>query len=232
MPIRYINTPFKKYPSSSSKKVRIVIPQPEDQPVYVHGTILRKAEIIRSPWWMSIHKRGIYRPYTGKNLLESRAVSPQYIRGTLPERIVYKYLVEQLHIQPNSDFGFDFQSSLEGGRSELGGMVVDFLFESMKLIIQVQGSTHFSFLRGQKDEEQTNALAAMGYFVEEIWEEEIYDLYRFENRMREIFGLTSHGGGSYGYIASEETNITDEDIERILSQLVLMKQSLEEIYTA
>ncbi len=224
MPTRYINTPFRKYPTKTSKQVRIVIPQPKDVPLYISGSTIRKKQMSASPEWFILHRRGIYRPYVGTDSLEDRAIPKYILRGTLPERIVYRYLVEFLHLQPDSAYGFDFQSSLDGGRLELGGIVADFLFESLKLVLQVQGSTHFDFLRGQKDEEQTNILAAMGYYVENIWEDEIYDLYIFEDRMREIFGLTSHGGGgSYGYIAdqtkSNEADLTSQNYTEIEKEL-------------
>jgi hypothetical protein len=172
-----------------------------------------------SPWWYILHRRGLHHTYVGTDPLENRAISKNVLRGTLPERIVYRYLIEIMHIPPDSAFGFDFQSSLSGGRSELGGLVVDFLFESRRLVLQVQGSTHYSFLRGRKDDEQTNILRDMGYYVEEIWEDEIYDLYRFENRMTEIMGMST-------LIMNNETLSTDmiEEMEAYSSAVLAALQ--------
>jgi len=75
--------------------------------------------------WFTLHKRGPRRSRVGEDPLEARAVPHDYIKGTLPERIVYYYLVNYMKFQAGVDF--DFQSSMEGGRIELGGMVVDFL---------------------------------------------------------------------------------------------------------
>ena len=52
----------------------------------------------------------------------------EQVNGTLPERILYLALIRVMHFSPNADF--DFQSSQEGGRLELGGLVADFLFEA------------------------------------------------------------------------------------------------------
>jgi hypothetical protein len=233
MPKQYINTPFKKYPSRTSKQVRIRIPQPVDTPVFIRS-ILHKDEMSATPDWINLHRKGVYRAYIGTDALEDRAVPKYTLRGTLPERIVYRYLVEYLHMADGDPFGFSFQSSLDGGRSDLGGLVVDFIFESRGFVLQVQGSTHFSFLRGRKDEEQTNILASMGYDVEELWEEEIYDLYKFENRMREIFSLYSHGGGSYGYIAEQmnpnEETLSDQNYQELYNLVLSIKSRLGKIY--
>lgn len=235
MPTKFINTPFKKYASRTSKQTRIIIPQPVDKPLYIQGSTLRKEEMRGESDWYTLHKRGLQRPYTGTDPLQERAIPYYRVKGTLPERIVYKYLVDILHFHPDSDFGFDFQSSLDGGRLSLGGLVVDFLFEQLKLILQIQGYTHTSFLRGRKDEEQKDALAAMGYYIEELWEEEIYDLYIFENKMREIFGLRGTGG-TYGYVAEQtspqEDELTEDNYLDIYNIVVQMKQDLIGVYPA
>lgn len=91
--------------------------------------------------------------------------------------------------------GFGMHNSLEGGRIEMGGIVVDFLFERTKMVLQVQGPTHDTFLRSRKDEEQAAILSAMGYRVESITMEVIYDEPRFEDEMRRIFGMVGYYGG-------------------------------------
>jgi hypothetical protein len=53
-----------------------------------------------------MHKRGIRRPKVGIDPLEARAVPISQVRGTLPERIVYKYLTDRLYLSPEVDFTF------------------------------------------------------------------------------------------------------------------------------
>jgi hypothetical protein len=73
---------------------------------------------------------------------------------------MYKALVQHKY---KPDVDFDFQSSLLGGRLSLGGIVADFMFPFMRIVVQVQGPTHSTFIRKAKDAEQRELLEAMGY---------------------------------------------------------------------
>lgn len=175
------------------KKSRIRIPQPPDRPLQLRQRDLRKQEEIRvDPWWFTLHKRGIRRARVGEDPLEARAVKKSTVRGTLPERIEYKYLISKLRLSPSSDF--DFQSSLMGGRIELGGMVADFLFEHRKLVIRIQGPTHTEYLRYRKDEEQRMALEGMGYRILDLTDTEVYNEHFLDNWHRKNFTFTTTAG--------------------------------------
>lgn len=184
-----------------SRRTRIKIPQNPTRPLQVNSKDLLKREDIRQdPSWFVKHKRGPRRPKVGEDVLEARAVSKYQVKGTLPERILYKALVNLIHLTPGVDF--DFQSSQSGGRMELGGLVADFLFFFMKMVIQVQGPTHTDFLRARKDEEQKAILEDMGYRVFDIDLEMVYNEYRFEEWLRRLFNLnlgTTSGGTSQVY---------------------------------
>lgn len=98
--------------------------------------------------------------------------------------------------------GFAMHNSQSGGRLEIGGLVADFLFFFMKMVIQVQGPTHTDFLRVRKDEEQKAILEDMGYRVFDIDMETVYNEYRFEEWLRRLFNLnlgTTSGGTSQVY---------------------------------
>lgn len=86
-------------------------------------------------------------------------------------------------------------SSLQGGRVQFGGIVADFMFPFLKLVIQVQGPTHAEFIRIRKDTEQELILADMGYQVVYIDEDTIYDEIKLDAWLRGVFGWT-HSGGS------------------------------------
>lgn len=163
-------------------KGKIRIPQPEFRPLHLRQrSTLRKELVEEDPWWFIEHRRGPRRSRVGEDPLEARAVPETKVRGTLPERIVYKALLMR-KLVPGVDF--DFQSSQDGGRLELGGIVADFLFERRRIVIQVQGPTHAGYLRSQKDKEQTDALMELGYTVYELQESVIYSAQELENWMR------------------------------------------------
>jgi very-short-patch-repair endonuclease len=157
-----------------------------------------RRELLRSnPWWWVTHRRGIFRPKVGEDPLEARAVPKTLVKGTLPERIVFRYLVERLGMISGVDF--DFQTSLSGGRLELGGVVVDYTFQFLKIALQVQGPTHNALARFRKDEEQRLFLEQMGYSVIFLDMALIYDQPRFEDTMRSIFIRQGYArGGVYG----------------------------------
>ena len=176
-------------------RTRIFIPQSPTRPIDIHTKDLVKKEYVRTnPWWFTEHRRGIKREKLGEDPLEMRAVPKSQLKGTLPERIVYKSLVDLIKLNPNVDF--TFQSSQAGGRIELGGLVADFLFPIMKIVIQVQGPTHNIFIRIKKDSEQQDLLADMGYRVFEIEDEIIYNEYRYEAWLRNLFNIGGVGGGT------------------------------------
>ena len=205
--IRKIPTPFGKYPSRKPKQVRIRIPQSPERPLHLRSTDVVNNELLRqSPWWYTLHKRGVYRPLIGEDPLEARATPKTRIRGTLPERIVHKWLISKMHLVEGTDF--TFQSSMQGGRMQLGGIVVDFLFEIEMFYINVQGPTHGGFLRGRKDEEQESIMADMGYQAYYLSLEEIYDESTFDMKMRRIFHILGSQGGS----ASAASHSRDETV--------------------
>ena len=147
-----------------------------------------------------LHRRGLRRLKLDDDPRELRAISKDRLTGTLPERIVYKRLL-QLGMKDGVDF--TFQTSMQGGRMELGGIVADFVFPRQHLILQVQGPTHTTHIRMKKDTEQRNILGAMGYDVVEWTDELIYDEYALENEVRRTFGLLANwgSGGAYSEFA-------------------------------
>jgi very-short-patch-repair endonuclease len=184
--------------------MRIKIPQPAFRPFHIkQKRMIQRGKYQQNPTWWIFHRRGLMRPRVGVDPLEARATSHDLVKGTKPERIVYQFLL-RLSMVPQIDF--TFQSSLEGGRIEMGGLVVDFLFPQMKMVLQVQGPTHDTFLRSAKDEEQHMLLSAMGYEVVSIDMETIYDEPRFEDAMRQLFGLAGFNNGQVhgAYQAPEE----------------------------
>lgn len=91
--------------------------------------------------------------------------------------------------------GFGMHNSLQGGRIDTGGIVADFKFFYLRIVINPLGPTHEEFRRIRKDDEQISALEEMGYQVYMIWEDEVYDEAKFDEIMKRIFGWT-HSGGS------------------------------------
>ncbi len=177
------------------RRQRIIIPQPVERPLQLHARDVLKGEVIApADDFFTLHRRGLRREQVGQDPLEARAIPHSQRRGSLPERIVLKYLLDVFHFQEPDDFSF--QAAFEGGRAELGGLDADFLFPRLFLIIEVQGPTHTHFLQQRKDEERRDTMAEFGYTVEELWERDIYDEQRLENKMRRIFGLAAGKRGA------------------------------------
>ena len=195
------------YTKLGTRITRIVMASNPYRPfIFRSRTVINKDLLQKNPWWWITHRRGLLRRQVGADQLEARAVPKSEVKGTLPERIVLKWLINA-HFIIGSDV--DFQSSLDGGRLELGGLVVDFLFYGLKIIIQVQGPTHDQYARHRKDEEQRLMLEAMGYTVYFLDMELIYNEPRFDAEMRRImkFGFAIWGGELFGpYGAPDEGN--------------------------
>ena len=93
--------------------------------------------------------------------------------GTLPERIVWKWLEdEHLVFRPQMNF--------YGGRALRGGAVVDFLvwgLAAVPVVLRIQGAYWHGPLRaGQSatDDQQAIRLRRDGYLVVDLGEDEIY----------------------------------------------------------
>jgi len=126
--------------------------------------VVLRGTLKQSPDWWTLHRR----IFPGDMVKipgdpdEVRAVPEAIVPGFLQERIFYLELVKRNYV-PGIDF--DFQSSAEGGRNELGGIVVDFFFEFLRLAVNVQGPTHDTVIRKAKDKEQAQVLASMGITI-------------------------------------------------------------------
>ena len=108
--------------------------------------------------------------------LEKAAV--QGVEGTLPERIVWKWLDgEGLSYAP--------QYTEFGGRSTVGGAVIDFVvwgLAGVPVAIRVQGGYWHGpafHERTVDDLAQAERLRAQGYLVLDLWEQEVYDAVLF-----------------------------------------------------
>jgi very-short-patch-repair endonuclease len=117
--------------------------------------------------------------------MEARAVSEASVTGYLHERICYRWFTSRARFVPGIDF--DFQSSQEGGRLELGGMVVDFIFPLMMIAFNVQGPQHMENLRKKKDEEQYGLLRDMGYWPVNLPISVIQSETEFDRTMYNLF---------------------------------------------
>jgi hypothetical protein len=142
----------------------------------IHPGILERQ---RTP---PIRRRGLPSLLKEKSEEEKRAVEESWIKGTLPERIVFKALLIR-GMKPGRDF--DFQSSLDGGRKELGGMVVDFIIYTLPPIaLRIQGD-YFHGLPAAilKDAKQRSRLEQLGFEVRDLQEWECYSQTVLEDRL-------------------------------------------------
>lgn len=214
MPVSKRGYDVQQRPPKWEPERRIVLPQILKRPVRFRASSLLKGQI-KNPdvYWFTLHRRGPHRDQLGGNPLEARAVPHTLVKGTLPERIIYRWVVSVAKMVPG--FDFDFQASEQGGRVEMGGLVVDFLFPYLMIALNPLGPTHNQFGQMKKDEEQISILAHMGYTVYMIPEADVYNEFIFENLMRRIFNFEHLGSGS-----TEIDEQTNRDLDVIYDRLM------------
>lgn len=123
--------------------------------------------------------------YAGEGI---KAVGYGRNAATLPEVIVYGWLVAHKY---RDGVDFTFQSSMQGGRLEAGGMVVDFMIlcRTNPIAIRVQGGHwHTGGDITAKDEAQKLVLTGYGYTVVDLWEEDIYIESILDRQMEDALG--------------------------------------------
>ena len=165
---------------------RIRIAQPPDRPLKIFR---KQPDKMQHETDLTIHRRGPRRQKIGLDYQESRA--KQGIKGTLIERIFYKALEQRGYV---SGIDFDFQSSLLGGRMTLGGIVADFLFPYKRLVINIQGPTHATWVRAAKDQEQRELLESMGYTTLEIDQDTVLSASLLDNWMQRNMDIIIFAG--------------------------------------
>lgn len=217
------------YPQYGKAARRIKMPGIPKRPLrFQIRTLLRKDAIRGKPaWWMNVHRRGISRTRVGISALEQRAVPHSLVPGFLTERILYATLVNLFHFVPSVDFLY--QSSQQGGRLEMGGLVADFLFPILRVVINPLGPQHYQFRNVAKDEEQVAILAEMGYQAYLIDEEVIYDEYKLEEFLRRVFGGMTSGGGDTGGHPSQTSSSNEIDAYELDGLYNLALQISQEI---
>lgn len=90
-------------------------------------------------------------------------------KGTKPEFVVWKYLVNTKKLKEGVDF--IFQSSKFGGRRMFGGQVIDFYIPGRNLVWRVQGERFHMLLVADRanDALQKFQLEGIGYTVCDLW---------------------------------------------------------------
>lgn len=183
---------------SKTRRTPIRIPQSPTRPLLIHKRDLFRRDLVNpSKWFFVTHHRGPRRRMVGQDPNEIRAVSKSQVHGTILERIIWQWLTDR-------KISFDFQSSLLGGRQELGGLVADFIVfphQSGPIILNPTGPTHNVYIQGRKDDEQRMTLEQMGYTVYLIPEDVVLNEMAFEGFMRRILDLgignaDAAGGGA------------------------------------
>jgi hypothetical protein len=124
-------------------------------------------------------------------------------------------------------------TSLEGGRLEFGGIVIDFTFRFLHIAIQVQGPTHNALARFRKDEEQRLILEQMGYSVIYLDMALIYDQPLFEDTMRAIFLRQGYArGGVHGnHEIDEGVNGQEDELERLSDHVLFLETLFSKVLT-
>lgn len=118
----------------------------------------------------------------GPDELEARAIDPNLFPGaTLPERIVYRKLQQML----SGDHKFIFQRAANGGRTHIGGFVIDFLLIDRvpEVALEVLGSFWHQAEDRYTDQERALAVTSEGFRYHEIWD---YDIFMSDEHLEAI----------------------------------------------
>ena len=166
-------------PVNRTQETRISVPIPTYRPLRMERRdVVIRGLLKQSPPYAILHRRGIAgRKKIEGDPQEARAVPKSVVKGTLPERIIYLELIKRNYVE---GIDFTFQSSMEGGRAELGGIVVDFLMEFHRVALEVQGPTHDTHIGKAKDNEKEMTLASMGFSMLRIDTDVIDDPHQLE----------------------------------------------------
>jgi len=132
---------------------------------------------------------------TGSRLLKHGLTDEERLmryspEGTTPERMVFGWL--RLH-----GFLFTYQEAVLGGRVP-GGAVVDFVVYDKypPIAIRIMSYWHKSAQAQINDAIQQEMLLDLGFYVGDVWENEINTIEKLERKMREIlYGTPKFGGG-------------------------------------
>jgi len=117
--------------------------------------------------------------YTETRMEALEKAAMQGVEGSLPERIVWRWLQSQGLI-------FEPQYRAMGGRLTVGGAVIDFLvwgLAGVPVAIRVQGGYWHGptfHERTIEDRIQADRMRGQGYLVLDLWEQDIYDAVLFD----------------------------------------------------
>lgn len=206
-----------------SREERLRAPPRFEMPWRIRRSAVKEEELRQDPWWFVLHRRGLRRPKVGEDPLEARAVSKEKVYGSILERIIYRWLT-MAHI------AFDFQSSLQGGRMELGGLVADFILPDYMYVLNPIGPTHQGPFQFRKDEEQRLILAEMGYTVFYQSEELVHDEFAFEDYMRRLFNFPGVVAGNAGGTTQRMETIQEPSQGRELDESWDDLQAVRDIF--
>jgi hypothetical protein len=123
---------------------------------------------------------------------------------------------------------FSFQTSQLGGRREIGGLVADFIFETPRVILQVQSIWHtLTTELERRDDEQRLVLESMGWTVLDLWPNTIEDQSALDQWIDKhivgLFGRSSTGliGGVSGVDSHRDISAgVYQRIEATLDQII------------
>ena len=93
--------------------------------------------------------------------------------GSLPEYIVWEWLVQKKRLTPHIDF--IYQYNILGGRTMFGGFVVDFYFPQLDMAWNVQG-LHFHYVKAEdraRDQAAKLVLSNRELLVIELFEDDL-----------------------------------------------------------
>lgn len=182
---------------------------------------LLKGKYRRPFYWIHLQRSSIKQVSIGLKPGEERAVPLDVIRGSLPERILYKALMDEFRMIPGIDF--DLHSA---AHVAIGLSIPGIVFPHLKIVIIINGTGTDTYSHLRKDAEVRMAVEGQGYEVYEIPMEIIDDGERLDNFLKNIFGWSHSFGPDATHDKSQDTTMEANSYSQIEQGIASLKDVL------
>lgn len=186
-----------------------------------------KPRFLPKPTWAGVtHKQGPKGQMTDLQAdpNEARAVpygyGPGQVRGTLPERILYKELQKR-------KIPFEFQSSVDGGKQRLGGSIIDFVLTDRRMMIEVKGTYWHTQVHTAAEDKARTVRLLQTYQLVELWDWEVYSPFLLDEWFRRNIDLGLPDRGHVVMSGTREPeDMADKQLRREFEELKATVESL------
>ncbi len=158
----------------AKKSLRIVAPLPH-APTAPNAPAVPRADTLRRGFTIPEINPPAAKTDDADFLARYAAWQQTYPAGSLPEYVVWEYLVNQKNWNPGGEFVY--QAPILGGKTQYGGFVADYFIRPGNMVWNVQGLRYH--LTNSRDRAQDLVVKAIlsqrGYKVIFLWEDDLLE---------------------------------------------------------